>query len=76
MTKAVSATQTAAAVIEEIATQDHSDTWDFSDYDRKFCLVGGQLNLINSNLEALFNYFDQIDQTIIHKSSMQSYYQS
>ena len=28
MLKAASATQTAAAVIDEISTQDHSDTWD------------------------------------------------
>ena len=41
MMKAVSATQTAAAVIDEIATQDHSDTWAFSYYDRKFYLIGG-----------------------------------
>ena len=58
MMKAVSATQRAAAVIDEISTQDHSDTWDFCYYDRKFNLIGGQSNLINSNLETLFNYID------------------
>ena len=52
MMKAVSAPQTAAAVIDEITTQDHSDTWYFSYYDRIFNLIGGQLNLMNSNLEA------------------------
>ena len=51
MLKAASATQTAAAVIDEISTQDHSDTWDFSYHDRKFYLIGGQLNLMKSNLE-------------------------
>ena len=66
MMKAVSATQTAAAVIDEISTQDHSETWDFAYYDRKFYLIGGQLNLMNSNLETLFEYIDQIEHKIQH----------
>ena len=61
MMKAVSATQTAAAVIDKVAAKDRYDTWDFSYYDRKFHLIGGQLNLINNSLEALSNDIDQID---------------
>ena len=64
MLKAASATQTAAAVIDEISTQDHSETWDFAYYDRKFYLIGGQLNLMTSKLETLFEYIDQIEHKI------------
>ena len=32
--KAISATQTAAAIIEEIGTQDHQNEWNFGYYDR------------------------------------------
>ena len=39
--KAISATQTAAAITEERGTQDHQEKWDFAYYDRKFSLIGG-----------------------------------
>ena len=64
MLKAISATQTAAAIIEEIGTQDHQEKWEFSYYDRKFSLIGGQLNSFNKNLNEISNYIDQIDQRI------------
>ena len=64
MLKPISATQTAAAIIEEIGTQDHQEKWEFSYYDRKFSLIGGQLNSFNKNLNEISNYIDQIDQRI------------
>ena len=64
MMKAISATQTAAAVIEEIGMQDHSDQWDMGYYDRKFSLIGGQLNSMNKNLESMSSYIEEIDYRI------------
>ena len=64
MLKAISATQTAAAIIEEIGNQDHQEKQEFSYYDRKFSLIGGQLNSFNKNLNEISNYIDQIDQRI------------
>ena len=64
MLKAISATQTAATIIEEIGSNDHHEKWEFSYYDRKFSLIGDQLNSFNKNLNEISNYIDQIDQKI------------